>query len=414
MTRSAPGAARTSRAAGAPGAASLAGAGALVAAVLLAATVGRAVADDVVTYQAEGVAAADQADARTRALDVAFAAAVTEAVADLAGSAARAQADAVDREIIRRARRFVASFSVTDQRTAGGQVVLEVAIKVDRDKLRARLGELGVTLAAVATAPTPPPVTRRRATVLMRVTGLGRPLSSFGAAATDDVPGLPAVGQALDRAGFAVVAASAAGPPPDDAGGLPLDDAGARALAGDARADVAVVVGIVVGDAGPIRGVGAWAAPATAVVRVLDVGSGAVMTEATLASGAVGKPDRERLPVAAAEAAAGAVIAAGLGLAPVAGAPIVDAPPIAAAHGVTVRIRGATPWPAVAAIRARLASAPGDPKVTFAGVTRGQVALEVDGLSAARIAGHLRTADGLDAAITVTDDAVEIVARGAP
>ena len=72
------------------------------------------------------------------------------------------------------------------------------------------------------------------------------------------------------------------------------------------------------------------------------------------------------------------------------------------------------PWPTVTAIRARLASLPGDPKVTFAGVARGQVALAVEGLSAARIAGHLRTADDLDAAIKVSDDAVEIVARGTP
>ena len=250
--------------------------------------------------------------------------------------------------------------------------------------------------------------------MLLRVTGLGRPLSTFGAAATDDVPGREAIGLTLDRAGFAVVSASAAGPAPADAGGLPVDDSGARALAGDAHADLAVVVGIAVGDAGPVRGLPIWAAPATAMVRVLDVATGAVVTEARLSTGAVGKADRERLPVAAAEAAATAVIAAGLGLAPSRPAPIIDTPPIAATHGTTVRIRGAAPWPVVAAVRARLASAPGDPKVTFAGVARGQVALEVDGLSPSRIAGHLRTADGLDASIDVTDDAVEIVARSAP
>ena len=381
---------------------------------LSAAAATPAAADDVVTYQAEGSAATTDSDARTHALDVAFAAAVTEAVADLAGTAARAQADAVDREIIRRARRFVASFSVTDQRSTGADLILDVAVKVDRDKLRVRLGELGVVLAVTPTSPTPPRVARRRATVLLRVTGLGRPLSTFGSAATADVPGLAAVGVALDRAGFAVVSSSAAGPAPADDGGLPVDDSGARALAADARADVAVVVGIAVGDAGPVRGVPTWAAPATAQVRVLDVATGAVLSEARLATGAVGKADRERLPVAAAEAAAAAVITAGLSLAPPRAAPIVDGPPIAAARGVTVRIRGAAPWPTVTAIRARLASAPGDARVTFAGVARGQVALAVEGLSAARIAGHLRTADDLDVAIEVSDDTVEIVARGSP
>lgn len=221
---------------------------ALAAALAVAAVATPAVADDVVVYQAEGSASAALDDARTPALDVAFAAAVTEAVADLAGAGARAQADAIEREIIRRARRFVAAFSVTDQHNTGDELVLEVAVKIDRDKLRARLGELGVTLAAVATTPAPLRVARRRATVLLRVTGLGRPLSTFGAAATDDVPGREAIGLTLDRAGFAVVSASAAGPAPPDAAGLPVDDAGARALAGDARADVAVVVGIAVGE----------------------------------------------------------------------------------------------------------------------------------------------------------------------
>jgi hypothetical protein len=247
----------------------------------------------------------------------------------------------------------------------------------------------------------------------MQVTGLGRPLSTFGSSATDDVPGLPAVGEALDQSGYAVVAASAAGPPPAAAAGLPVDDAGARALAGDAGAELAVIVGVHVGDAGPVRGVASWAVPATADVRVLDVGRGAVVTEAHLVTGAIGKADRERLPVAAAEAAAGAVIAAGLGVDRRPAAPISEGPPIAAAHGVTVRVRGAAPWPAVAAIRARLATV-GDAKVTFAGVGGGQVALAVDGMSAARIAGQLRTAENLDASVQATADAVEVVTRSAP
>lgn len=389
------------------------GALALAAAAL---TAGPARADDVVPYQAEGSAPADDAEARTRAVDAAFAAAVTEAVADLAGPGARGQAAAIEREIIHRARRYVGGFSVLDQRTAGSELVLQVKVKVDRDKLRAKLTELGVALLAAPTAPVAPRVARRRATVLMQVTGLGRPLATFGAAATEDVPGREAIGLTLDRAGYLVVSASAAGPAPDDAVGLPVDDTGARALAADAKADVAVVVGIGVGEAGPVRGLASWAAPATAQVRVLDVATGEVLTQATLASGAVGRADRERLPVEAAQAAAGAVVAAGLGIdGGAAPAPVVaDSPALTAARGVSVRIRGAAPWPAVAAVRARLATAPGEPRVTFAGLARGQVVLAVDGLTAARIAGHLRTADGLDAAIRAEGDAVEIVTRSAP
>ncbi|HVV83123.1 MAG TPA: hypothetical protein VHE35_08580, partial [Kofleriaceae bacterium] len=86
----------------------------------------------------------------------------------------------------------------------------------------------------------------------------------------------------------------------------------------------------------------------------------------------------------------------------------------AAARGVTVRVRGAAPWPVVAAVRARLATAAGDAKVSFAGVARGQVALAVEGMSASRIAGLLRTAEGLDASVSATDDAVDLTARSAP
>jgi hypothetical protein len=385
-------------------------------ALSLAAAAGPAFADDVVAYQALGSAPSSDADPRTHALDVAFAAAVTEAVADLAGAGARTQADAVERDIIRRARKFVTAFSVGEQRTSGGELVLEVTVKIDRDKLRARLTELGVPLATVASGPVAPRVARRRATVLLQVIGLGRPRATFGAAATEDLPGREAIGLALDRAGYAVVSASAAGPAPDATPGLPVDDVGARALAADAHAEVAVVVGIAVDDAGPVRGLADWAAPAQAEVRVLDVGTGKVLASARLASGAVGKADRERLPVAAADAAAAAVIAAGLGLASAAAAPaaIEDGPALTAARGVTVRVRGAAPWPAVTAVRASLAGLPGDPRVTYAAVARGQVALSVDGLTAARIAGHLRTAAGLDAAVRVVGDTVEVVARSGP
>ena len=65
---------------------------------------------------------AGASDARTRALDAAFASAVTEAVADLAGKAARTQGAAVDREIVKRARRFVASFAVTAERPGADQL----------------------------------------------------------------------------------------------------------------------------------------------------------------------------------------------------------------------------------------------------------------------------------------------------
>ena len=135
--------------------------------------VGPAVAE-VVTYEARGRADDSAADPRTQALDIAFAAAITEAVADLAGAGARTKAAEVDREIIKRARRFVASFQVKSQSSGGGDLELEVAVRVDLDKLRARLGELGVPLKPRdPIAPVDPSRGQKKATVLLRVIGAG-------------------------------------------------------------------------------------------------------------------------------------------------------------------------------------------------------------------------------------------------
>jgi hypothetical protein len=137
---------------------------------------------DVVTYPSHGSAAATDADARTRALDAAFASAVTEAVADLAGKNARAQAAAVDREIVRRARRFVASFAVTTEHPGADRFEVDVDVRIDRDKVRTRLLELGVGLAdAPPVEPGPPAIQPRAATLLYRVTGVAgcRPASAW-------------------------------------------------------------------------------------------------------------------------------------------------------------------------------------------------------------------------------------------
>src|SRR5690349_2666130 len=75
---------------------------------------------DVATYQSDGFADAAAADARTRALDVAFAAAVRHAIADLASDAEVSRhRDDVDKQLLARARLWVASFKVVSQATEG-------------------------------------------------------------------------------------------------------------------------------------------------------------------------------------------------------------------------------------------------------------------------------------------------------
>lgn len=367
---------------------------------------GRPAAAEVVTYDARGRADDSAADPRTQALDVAFAAAVTEAVADLAGAAARTKAADVDREIIKRARRYVASFQVKAQSADRGSLELEVAVRVDLDKVRTRLGELGVPLKprepGVVTSPGG--TGGKTATILLRVTGAGPLSATFGAAAGLDVPGAVRLAEALAAAGYTIVPSSAAGPPPGPEHELPVDDTGARALGADARATVAVVVGIQVGAPGPVRGLPLRAAPASARLRAVDVATGTVLADVTLASGAWGTD--ERLPRVAAEAAAGAVANAAWASrrSPVVGANA----SITAARGVTVRVRGDKAWSAASAIRAQLAGAPGVERVTWAGVAGTEVALAIAGTTAAKVAGQVKTTSGVTGRVAVDGEVVDV------
>lgn len=366
-----------------------------------------AAADPIVTYRSEGSAAADDAEPRTRALDAAFASAVTEAVADLAGKNARSQAAAVDRDIVKRARRFVASFAVSREGPRGDRFELEVEVRIDQGKVRERLLELGVALRdePPAEPPPPPAVQRRRATVLYRVTGLGTPVASFGAAARTDLPGADALAAALERGGYTPVPASAAGPPPDDEGELPVDDLGARALAADVKADAALVVGVAVGAAGPVRGAPLHAVPVRAWLHLVDVKTNRTLREAAVVTGAWG--DRERAPLEAATGAAAAIAARAFGgAAPAAAA--AEAPAITASSGVTVRVVGAGAWTAASLIRADLAKAPGITAVGYAGVGRDSVVLAVAGGATDKVAGVARGTPGFSARTRVEDGVVVV------
>ncbi|MEZ4401878.1 MAG: hypothetical protein R3B06_17750 [Kofleriaceae bacterium] len=384
----------------------------LLVAALAVASAARA---DVVSYASHGASAASAADARTRALDLAFASAVTEAVADLAGSAARVRADVVDAEIIRRARRFVGSFSVSAERTVGDRLELDVTVRVDVGKLAARLVELGVELRP--TPPPPPPVVAARAaTILYRVTGVGAPAATFGAAARTDVPGLDALAAAVASAGFRVVAPTAAGPAPGDGGQLPVDDGGARTLAGEVQADLAVVAGVAVGAPGRVRGTPLVAAPVRAWLRVVDADGAATPTPIAVATAAWG--NSERVAVDAADAAARALAARAFGR-PAPTAPTTPgdrAPALRAARGVTVRLTGAGAWQAALLVRADLTAAPGVKQTSYAGVSADEVVLAVDGISVDKAASIAKATPGFAARTRVVDGAVvvEIKSIGGP
>jgi len=369
---------------------------------------------DVVTYASHGSAAATDADARTRALDAAFASAVTEAVADLAGKNARAQAAAVDREIVRRARRYVASFAVTTERPGADRVEVDVDVRIDRDKVRARLLELGVVLLdAPPVEPSLPAIQTRAATVLYRVTGVAGVQASFGVAATADLPGVDALTAAVAQRGYRAVAASAAGPAPDADGDLPVDDDSARALAADVQADAALVVGVAVGAPGAVRGTPLTAVPVRAWLRLVEVRGGAAPTAAAIATAAWGNDGS--LALAAAIKASGALATRAFGAAP---APVAAAaaPPLVAARGVTVRVVGPGAWQAAALVRADLAAAPGASAVGVAGVGADVVALGVEGLAVDKAASIAKATPGFSAKTKVIDGVVvvQVKAIGVP
>jgi hypothetical protein len=225
----------------------------VLALVLLAALASPALAEDVVAYEAEGDAPTGSADPRVTALDDAFAHAVTAALADVVAPDVRAARKGdLDREIIGHARLWVTKFSVTKDETDDARRQLIVSVKIDRDKLRARLGELDIaTVDGTAVAPG-----AKSVTILVRVASEGGVQKDLGVASLTT---------ALRGAGMLVKKAPANAPDT-------IDDATAVQLAEQAKADEVLVGGVTVGAFVPVRGQTQPAALVSAKLRMLDHG----------------------------------------------------------------------------------------------------------------------------------------------
>lgn len=225
-------------------------------------------ADDIIAYQADGDSDAGAANARVEALDEAFGKAVSQAINDLIDAAVRKQnKPAIDRELLGHARLWVAKFTVTKETVADDRKQLSVSVRVDRDKLRARLAELGIAARSAADAPA---ASGEPVTVLLRVSTPDGVHATYGAAAEPDVAGLAALSEALRRANFWVKRAPASGPVARPDGELPLDDAGAEAIAAEARTELVAVAGVTIGEPVPLRGIDASGVLVTARVRLVD------------------------------------------------------------------------------------------------------------------------------------------------
>ncbi len=237
-----------------------------------------AFAEDMVAYQDEGDAPSSSADARTMALDEAFGNAVTSALSELVAPDVRtARKGEIDREIVVRARLWVAKFSVTKDETVDDRRELTISVRIDRDKLRARLGELGIATkdtSAVANPTTngtgdPPPVAAKTATVLLRVIKPQGLEASYGAGGTGDLAETGVLTTVLRTHGFAVRKAPVTGAAARPDGELPLSDDEAAALAVEAKADTVAIATVTVGAPVPVRGRAGTAALVTARVRVV-------------------------------------------------------------------------------------------------------------------------------------------------
>jgi hypothetical protein len=235
-----------------------------------------AASPDIVSYEAEGEAssAAGGTEARTAALDDAFARAVAMAINDLVTEDGRtAHKGALDREIIGHARVWVVKFTVTKDEVTDDRRQLTVSVRIDRQKVRARLTELAIPLRdtpATTTAPEEPASTARTVTILLRLTSPTGVRADYGQTAEKDLPGVAAMTAYLRGGGFAVRRAPASGPAARATGELPVDDDEADALAGDAKADVALIGGVTVGATVPVRGVATSAALVTAHLKLMD------------------------------------------------------------------------------------------------------------------------------------------------
>jgi hypothetical protein len=237
-----------------------------VAAVLLGASA-PVRAEDVVAYQADGDAHAGVADARVEALDVAFGKAVSQALNDLVDADVRRQhKQVVDRELVGRARLWVAKFTVTRETVADDRKQVSVSVRVDRDKLRARLAELGIARKAGDA----PAAATEAVTVLLRVATPEGVRATYGLSAEPDVTGLAALSSVLRRANLAIKRAPAAGPAATAEGEWPVDDDTAMALAAEAKATVVAIAGVTIGAPVPLRGIDASGVLVTARIRLID------------------------------------------------------------------------------------------------------------------------------------------------
>lgn len=370
----------------------------------LLAAAGVARAEDLATYEANGDASTVGADGRVEALDDAFARAAGQALEDLVPADVRTARKAdLDREIVGHARLWVAKFTVTKDETNDQRRQLTVSVRVDREKMRARLTELNLI------APVAPVVGQHTVVVLLRVASPSGVHATYGAGAEKDVPGVTGLTAALRGAGYGAKRA------PTSTAAVPavLTNDEAERIAADAKVDYATTVAVTVGGPVPVRGLAqAMALVSAHVVLVERATHKAVEGDATVAAGASVEPAIER-----------AVVAAIGDVLPPAAHPIAQASgfhgddvPVSETGVVLVRLPAKTPYPLVLAEQKHLQGVKGVTRATLRRIGPvGWVIGVATSEPADRIASAARKPPvaGITASAKVAGDLVEVALIGA-
>jgi hypothetical protein len=381
--------------------------------VLLAAP---ALAEDIASYEMEGDADAGGTDPRVAALDEAFSRAASAAIQELVDTDVRkSNKGPIDKEIVGRARLWVTKFTVNKDETRDGRRELVVMVRIDRDKIRARLAELNIASGVPTEAPK---AAAKSSVVLMRLVTPDGTRATYGASAEKELPGMGALAGTLRTAGMQTKRASASGPAAKPGGDFPLEDADADALAAEAKADFATVAGVVVGEPTFVRGVPQPGVLVTAHVKVLarggkPVGQGTATVAARGTDASVIGAAIER-----------ALVAATTDVLPPPKATLSQAPtfsgddtPIAQEGVVLVKLGPKTPWGLVVAEQKYLAGAKGVQRAVVRRLSPGGWIIGVTTTeSIERIAAIAKKAPASDTSVKVktVGNIVEVTLSGSP
>lgn len=367
-------------------------------------------AEDVAAYQVEADADAGGSNPRVAALDEAFSRAVTSALADvLDGATRKAHKQVLDKEILARARLWVIGFKVDKEDIVDGRKQLSATVRVDRDKMRARLEQLDIAPAA------DPAAAVRTGVILLRITEGSAARASFGSTAEKDLPGLGALASTLRASGVTIKKVPATGAAARAGGDVPLGDDDAEALATELRAELAVIAGVGVGPVTPIRGVATSASLVTAHVRVIARGK-KLVGQGTAAVASRGDD------ASAIQAAIDRVVVAAAGDAMPAPQTIEkptgftgDDTPVAEPGVVLIRVPARTPYALVAAELRYLSGAKGITRAALHRVSPGGWVIGVTTAeSVQKVASIARRAPASDigAQVKVVGDLVELSLTG--